>query len=301
MERVTYFPRYIKQYPNMETDFPLHLSVNRIERGFPAHRHDFLEFSFVLEGEGTEAINGKVHPMRPGTFTFVLPYQVHEIFTAPGRPLVLYNCMFGINCLLDSRGETGLAGLISEPGEELPSFVHFEEEEQTRIRQLIDEMFREYRGDELWRSALLRSRLAELLIRFDRLRQERRLRARPAASRQRPPGALPAGRTIWHVVNHIHSHYSDELTLSALAEQFCYSPSYLSELIKNTTGQTFVRFLHDLRIRHACGLLASTDMSVSEIALEVGYGSYKTFARMFRETKGVTPREYRLAKQRRHE
>jgi AraC-like DNA-binding protein len=92
------------------------------------------------------------------------------------------------------------------------------------------------------------------------------------------------------------SSYQEPLMLSDLANVFAMSMSRISECIKETTGQTFVQYLNDLRIRHACSLLISTEMSVSEIAYEVGYGSYKTFSRLFRDQKGVVPTIYRKMK-----
>ncbi|MNI52474.1 Arabinose operon regulatory protein [compost metagenome] len=81
--------------------------------------------------------------------------------------------------------------------------------------------------------------------------------------------------------------------MSDLAVHFHFSMSHLSELFKKYVGQNFVFFLHELRIRHALGLLKSTQMSVSEIAYDVGFGSYKTFSRVFRQMKQMTPMEFR--------
>ncbi len=97
---MTYFPDYLKTYPNMDSSFPFHFSRNTLDRGFRAHRHDYLEFSYVVNGRGAETINDVKHTMTPGTFTFVLPYQVHEIFTDPGAScpiqlLVQYGPAYG--------------------------------------------------------------------------------------------------------------------------------------------------------------------------------------------------------------
>jgi len=54
-------------------------------------------------------------------------------------------------------------------------------------------------------------------------------------------------------------------------------------------------YLTELRMRRAATLLVSTNMSVSEIALEVGYLSLSHFSRMFRERFGKTPRAFRAA------
>ncbi len=283
---MTSFPDYLKTYPNMHTSYPLSLKLNQLQNGFRAHRHDFLEFSYVVSGSGWETINASKHPMVPGTFTFVLPYQVHELFTDPGSNLVLYNCMFSMDLLMESGQNDGLAGLIEMSP--LPAFAQFEGKHRERVQYLIEDMQQEYNGDDPWRKTILQLRLKEILVCFDRYR-----RAETSSDYAPSPSSTRASAAVWPIIHHIHRNYQEDLNLSDLAAKFTMSVSRISEVIKQTTGQTFVHFLHDLRLRHACSLLVSTDLSMLEIALEVGYGSYKTFSRIFRETKGIVPKDYR--------
>ncbi|MGG1552542.1 helix-turn-helix domain-containing protein [Paenibacillus ferrarius] len=297
---MTYFPEYLKTYPNMDSGFPFHISKNTLPHGFRAHRHDYLEFSYVVSGQGGEMINDVKHVMMPGTFTFVLPYQVHEIFTDPGQPLVLYNCTFSMDLLLEPGADQAFSDFFND-GIGLPPYAQLEGAEQTLMEALVADMYKEYAGNERHRQTLLKARLKEILIRFDRIRS----REAEVTAGENAPASLSAstvsavsaaGRTspsVWPIIHYIHRNYQEDLALSDLAARFSLSVSRISEVIKQTTGQTFVHFLHDLRLRHACSLLVSTDMSVTEIALEVGYGSYKTFSRIFRESKGVVPKEYR--------
>lgn len=287
---MTYFPDYLKTYPNMHSPFPFHLSRNTLEHGFRAHRHDYLEFSYVVEGRGAESINDVKHTMAPGTFTFVLPYQVHEIFTDPGQKLVLFNGMFSMDLLMEPGNDQGLSDLFNDANG-FPAYVQFEGAEQEMMSALIEEMVKEYHGDERYRQTLLKAKLKEILIRFDRHRFQHAGQEEEAATLAKSPSR--SSHAVWPIIHYIHRNYQEDLALSDLAARFTMSVSRISEVIKQTTGQTFVHFLHDLRLRHACSLLVSTDMSVTEIALEVGYGSYKTFSRIFRESKGIVPKEYR--------
>lgn len=282
---MSYFPKYLKDYPNMHSSFPFHISLNKLNHGYPAHRQDFLEFSYVVEGEGTETINGIVHRMQPGTFTFVLPYQIHEITTDAGSTLLLYNCMFGLDLLAEQQHDAGLSHLFQAKNE-LSSYVFFLDEEFERMKMRAEELFTEYRSENTWKTVMLKIKLYELLIHFDRKRRQHSPLEANVNLNRKP-------RDITQIIHYIHSNYQDELRLALLAEQFGMSQSHLSESIKKTTGQTFLHLLHDIRIRHACSLLVSTTRSVSDIAIEVGYGSYKTFTRIFRETKGVVPTQYR--------
>jgi len=296
---MTYFPEYLKTYPNMNSASPLHISLNRLPRGFRAHRHDFLEFSYVIGGEGSESINGVRHEMLPGTFTFVLPYQVHELFTAPGSTLVLFNCMFAMELLTEAGRQEALLSLIDRSG--ASPYIQLHGPEQDAMKNLVEDMHREFGGSEPWRQTMLQLKLKEILIAFDRARarslpprSEEELRV--GASAGAGTGTTARGASVWAIIHYIHRNYQEDLTLSGLANRFALSVSRISEVIKETTGQNFLHFLHDLRIRHACGLLVSTEMSVAEIALEVGYGSYSTFARVFHDTKGMVPKEYRKRK-----
>jgi AraC-like DNA-binding protein len=295
---MTYFPQYLKNYPNMHSIFPFHLSLNNIANGYPAHRHDFLEFSYVVEGYGSEAINGIHHPMRPGTFTFILPYQIHELFTESGEKLVLFNCMFSMDLLMETGTKLEMEELLTET-EELTAFVQLYDEDHERIKRLMEEMFLEYKGNERKKSSLLKAMLTEILVRFERFRRAENKDNKPKLQTiHELENPLNKGRrnSRWPIIHHIQRNYQEPLMLADLANVFTMSMSRISECIKETTGQTFVQYLNDLRIRHACSLLISTEMSVAEIAYEVGYGSYKTFSRLFRIKKGVVPTLYRKRK-----
>lgn len=289
---MTSFPLYLSDYPNMDSDFPFHLSINRIDRSFPAHRHDFLEFSLVIDGKGAERVNGMSHPMKAGTFTFISPYQIHELHAEKGHPLKLYNCTFDLSLLLGStKVENDLyLFLVGESSlGDLPSHLQLEEAQKDKFEGLLQEILHEYQSDEAGRALLIRAKLIEVLVWFFRLRRQR--------SDQETNPSVESARlqpsVIWKVVHYIHTHYKDPLSLERVAKHFHVSSPYLSDQFKQHVGETFVNFLHEVRLRHACSLLASTELAITTIAHEVGYNSFKTFSRAFRQRKHMTPSDYR--------
>ncbi|PYI56288.1 AraC family transcriptional regulator [Paenibacillus flagellatus] len=285
---MAYLPMYIENYPNMDTAFPLHFSVNRLDSGFPAHRHDYLELSYVIEGEGTETINGATHPMKPGTLTFVQPFQIHELRTAPGSILLLYNVRFSTGLFAELESKTDLRRLLVEADPSARPYHQFEGERAAAMRRSFDALYAEYGGAESWRKLKMTIMLIDILIEFDRCRQ------RAAASATTPPEPGAGGSGLYlDVIRYIQLRFKDELTLNAVADHFGISPAYLSALFKKKAGRTFLQHVHDVRLRHACGLLTSTGMKIADIAQESGYGSYNSFSRMFRERKGTTPNDYR--------
>ncbi|WP_175638953.1 AraC family transcriptional regulator [Metabacillus schmidteae] len=280
---MTTFPMYLSEYPNMNTTFPFHLSIHRIQEHFPSHRHDYLEFSLVIEGYGSELINGKEHKMEPGTFTFILPYQIHEISAAKESTLVLFNCIFDLG-LLHNLGL--LNSLVKTEEILLDPYIKIDAHHFSRMRSILEEMLEEYKENYHHRDILIKAKLAEILVLFERLR--RRNNSTHVSS-----GKTTKKGIIWEVIQYIHIHYHDDISLSHLANKFHVSVPYLSELFKEHVGQNFVHFLHEVRIRHACSLLTSTTIPVTDIALEVGYRSFQTFSRVFRDQKKLTPTAYR--------
>jgi len=285
-------PIYLTDYPNMNSSFPFSLKIEKVESVVP-HRHDFLEFILVLEGRGTETINGLQHPMEPGTLIFLLPYQFHAIRSDPGACLHLYICNFDLELLFDSReGDRGLAAIVLDDSDRLPPYIQLNEREMAQATGLFDDMRREAAGDERMRSIMIKSKLFEALVWFERWRSGRHADGSETAGEGRKESAS-AKTGFWQMIRYVHRHYREELTLERLARQFHYNASHLSECFKVRTGQNFVPFVQGLRIRHACGLLASTELPVSRIAYEAGFGSFQTFSRSFLKWKGMSPTDYR--------
>ena len=83
------------------------------------------------------------------------------------------------------------------------------------------------------------------------------------------------------------------VTLAQVALQFHFNPNYLGRIIKANTGQTFTQVLQATRLKKAAMLLRSTDMAISDITHFVGYQNGTYFYRLFRQSYGLSPAEYR--------
>ena len=95
------------------------------------------------------------------------------------------------------------------------------------------------------------------------------------------------------IIAYIQLHLEEKLSLDFLAEHFGKNPSELSNSFSKETGQTLTKYIHQVRIKEALRLFNTTDMSVSEIALAVGYRDFSYFSKVFTKNVGLSPREYR--------
>lgn len=102
---------------------------------------------------------------------------------------------------------------------------------------------------------------------------------------------------VYAAREYIEEHYSEDLTLTGVAEQVGISPGYLSMMLSQTLGIGFVDYLTQVRIDHACMYLEQNSLKNYEIAYRVGFRDEKYFSRVFKKLKGQSPREYRLSTQ----
>ena len=101
-------------------------------------------------------------------------------------------------------------------------------------------------------------------------------------------------------VDFIDSHYMDEeISLNTVANVANVSSNHFSALFSQNMGQTFIEYLTSLRMNKAKELLRCTGMRSSEIAGEIGYKDAHYFSYLFKKTQGMTPSDYRKAREER--
>ena len=100
-------------------------------------------------------------------------------------------------------------------------------------------------------------------------------------------------RTVQECCDYILTHMEDELSATLLADQFGYTPYYLSRKFRKETGTGLTEYIDSVRIEKAKALLLGTDDSIAEIASRLRYCSSTYFSEIFRKKEGVLPSEYR--------
>ncbi|WEK54207.1 MAG: response regulator [Candidatus Cohnella colombiensis] len=102
------------------------------------------------------------------------------------------------------------------------------------------------------------------------------------------------GEMLEKVKAFVRSNYGNEkLSLQDAAEHVCVSPNHLSKVFSQETGQTFIEFIMETRIRKAMELLHSTNARSYEIAYQVGYQDPHYFSNLFKRITGMNIREFR--------
>ena len=95
---------------------------------------------------------------------------------------------------------------------------------------------------------------------------------------------------------YIGSRYNKDISLDDVSREVDISPYYFSKIFKEATGENFIEYVTNIRIRKAKELLQNSELSMKEICAAVGYSDPNYFSRTFKKNVGVTPTEYKEGK-----
>lgn len=96
------------------------------------------------------------------------------------------------------------------------------------------------------------------------------------------------------VIEYVSGCYMDaNLNISMIAEEFDMTPTYISRLFKEQTGEVLLDYINKVRLEKAKELLKSGELNIGEIAAQVGYGNSNTLIRIFKKFEGITPGQYK--------
>jgi AraC-like DNA-binding protein len=95
------------------------------------------------------------------------------------------------------------------------------------------------------------------------------------------------------VFKFIKNNLKNNIDVTAIADNAGISYSYVRKIVKDKSGKTVLDYINSLRIEEAKRLLRESNLSMIDIALQVGYNNYQSFNRFFQKYEGITPGEYR--------
>jgi AraC family transcriptional regulator len=97
---------------------------------------------------------------------------------------------------------------------------------------------------------------------------------------------------VGRVIEHLHAHLDEKITVEILAEVARLSPSHFTRVFRKETGKAPMEYVQALRLERSKKLLLAGGRSITEIALECGFGSSSYLSACFQKRCKMTPREY---------
>ncbi|NQN68652.1 AraC family transcriptional regulator [Streptococcus suis] len=252
-----------------------HYGAEQCDSGYsfgPTIRDNYV-LHFITNGKGKILINGETTELTAGDI-FVLPKNQSIFYQADENTPWTYTWV-GFS---GSRAET----ILSQTRLLEKYFLHSHLESEI-LKKMIDINQTEVQSLPMITELILIGHLNQLLA---------------ALVQEFPNDSLKEASTlaktyVHHAIKIIHSQYNSPVKVSAIAEKLALSRSYLYKIFKQETGYSIKDYIVQVKMNHACQLLANPDLSITEIANSVGYQDPLTFSSAFKNQYHQSPSDYR--------
>ena len=254
-----------------------------VPNSFHSHWHDSAEFIITLKNGVTYKIDDETYSTAPGDIVFIWPREIHEIIAAPDDSYMILQ--FSSN-LIENNTDLGTAIRF------LSKFHHISKEKEPELAQNVADYIYElrdiYRSNQYFVETKCKMKIYDMLLLLgEYIMQEHRDYI----------GNENFSDTAWGYVrsacSYISEHSDEDISQSDVAKAIGISVFYFSKLFKEYTHMTFPVYLSSIRVQNAINLLSNEKLSITECAFEAGFQSTTTFNKIFRETTGYTPKDFR--------
>lgn len=242
--------------------------LHKISRHFPPHLHETPEFIYITDGTLELGIEQEFFHMEKGDFAIVFPNTIHhyQVFSS-GTNSALY--------IYPPSPQTGqFRADLQKYSPKTP--VIQKRNVPSDILNAIQCLSDEKDANPLIEQAYIQIILARSMPLFEL--EERR---------------VDNGDVIYQTVSYIAGHFKEDLSLDKLAKALGISKFALSRIFSSTFHKNFNQYLNEQRLNYVCYLLEYSEHSITDICLDAGFQSQRTFNRAFQEVYRITPREYR--------
>lgn len=247
--------------------------IGSMEHQHPCIRPNGLEahqIIFCTSGEGKLTVGGKKYSVSAGMGFYLRPGVSHE-YTANKNPWTTFWILF------DGPG-VEILPFISDCGDYRVFYIYHLEKLLLQHKRIYAEAAQESINNQ--------NSLSALCYRF-LLDVEESIQDTPPAIREMNVERMEK------VTDYLEKNYKTEVSLSEIAEVAGITPQYLCRLFQDCFHLRPMEYVLSLRMKEAKKLLVTAkEMTLDEIALAVGYRDTSYFCRMFKNSVGMTPREF---------
>ena len=242
---------------------------------YPDHWHNAVEILMPIEGVFPVVCGNTEYILKEKDILIIPPGELHNLSVHKGRRIIMLcdNAMFKDNPALSE-----INMIISKP---LWINSDYDRRFVTAVNEMIMDMVRLYNVQPQFSEIVLYQRLISFFMKIAEYRKGMNGLKNDRCSQ------------INELIRkYIDSYYKYEISLDGISEAIGYSKYHLSRLL-NSSGSSLSEMISERRIREAEILLNDESLSVTQIAMDVGFTSITTFNRTFKRMKGCTPTQFR--------
>ncbi|CAH0528786.1 AraC family transcriptional regulator [Vibrio hippocampi] len=252
---------------------------------YPAHSHDYVEICYILSGHSVQVIENERVELLTGDLLFLGPGVTHEIYPTDDSDII-------VNFIIHKKFFSYIFEFISETcnlsnfftdvvfKKSSTSALIFSTKGNNRLEMSLNEMLSELDGDKFLTEPRVKFLLGILVL---DLTLEKPKKIDKVSYDQ---GVLC--KVITYMEKNLKS-----ANLNEISEELNLKNYNLSKLIKKESGVTFNNLLREIRFNRFCEIIKIKNVSINDLAIEVGFSNTSDFYKKFKAKFGVSPREYR--------
>lgn len=256
----------------------------------PCHWHPEVEILLVTEGSLHYQVDLEEYDIFPGEAIFVNSNQLHAGYPTSDKDTRMHSLIFHPSFIYGKESSLIYQKYV-QPLLENSAFpsCHMkpDDEEQALFLKQMDKCYYLHKNQPAnWELELLTTMAGSWMHLWNlSCRKVSQVPVSRKASRDR--------QNIRAFLDFVHEHYAEKLTLADLADASALSPGECGRLCNRVLHQTPMNYLLSYRIEQSIPDLLNHELSITEIALKVGFSGSSYYAEIFRRMKGVSPREFR--------
>lgn len=274
--------RYEFSEPNA-ADMPrvVSLSLTKYEDDMPSlmHSHLACEIIFVQEGEGELVTLEDTFAMHKGDLFLINPNVLHTERQAPGKTPVEYYVVMLENIVFRRQADT------SEVSDRTVFRTGGQGSDYSRTAGLFRTMYDELYKQEIYYSYCAAGCVYMLLADIAR-------RGNIVHIYKRREDLSPS-MIADYAKTYIDCYYAAPFKMRDLAEKISVSPSQFYHKFKEAFGMSPLEYKMNRQFKEACNLLAKSDFSITQVAMNAGFNNAAYFTKLFRARFGCSPKDYR--------
>ena len=238
----------------------------------PPHYASTIEILFCEDVDGEITIGGETFEMHGNEVFFIAPNIVHSVNYQQCKGIV-YVMKIDPDCMSHFLNIHNILDAYSMPLERIS--MHFTEysEFKTILSSMLDKKIKML---DCIKNILT---LFSYFIRYTK------------NNKTVPTMELTENEWLKEIINLTESSYQNKITIDDIASKMNYSKFYFCSKFKSITGYTYISYLNNVRISHACTLLKK-NYSIEKVCERCGFDNASYFISVFRKIVGMTPKKY---------
>ncbi|MBQ8325625.1 MAG: helix-turn-helix domain-containing protein [Lachnospiraceae bacterium] len=235
----------------------------------PPHLHEAIEMVYVTEGSVELGVGQELYHLEKGDFGIVFPNVIHhyQVFGS-GRNRAVY--LFA--------EPTFFSSYMEELQNYCPKVPIIKKDKiSPDIEYVVNQLVKQEEYNGRMAKAYVQIILAHVFTDIEIILRE----------------SVGTDDLIYNAVEYVARNFRDEITLEKMAYDLCVSKYVLSRMFAKTFHCNFSKYVNGIRLSYAQAILQDSKETITNIALDCGFESQRTFNRVFKERFKMTPREFR--------